>query len=63
MTLPVGGLVPVYKGQMGAASQKGLCWSAVATLQRVMKCSHSPKSFSTLCPPLLLSSEPFRTEP
>lgn len=38
-----GSLVPVYKGQMGAASRKGLYWLAMAALQRVMKCSQFSK--------------------
>lgn len=29
MTLPIGSLMPVYKGQMDAASQKGVYWSAM----------------------------------
>lgn len=45
MTLLIGSLVPVYKGQMGVASQKGLYWPAVTALQRVMKYSQFSKEF------------------
>lgn len=45
MTLLIGSLVPAHKGQMGAASQKGLYWPAVTALQRVMKYSQFSKEF------------------
>lgn len=56
MTLLIENLVPIHKGQMGAASQEGLYWPAMAALQRVMKCSqfskellHSLSSVAIVC--------------
>ena len=43
--MPAVSLVPAYKDQMDAASQKGLCRSAVAAFQRVRKCSPFSREF------------------
>lgn len=52
MPLLVRSLVSVYKGQMGAVSQKGLYWPAVPALGRVMKCPQFSKEFLYSLSPL-----------